>query len=64
MSLSTIIGEVVGLGLTPFMVPNYEYITRMNIIWFAVATLGLTVSLSKVNVGIWETLIKNFKDIK
>ena len=45
------------------MVPNYEYITRMNIIWFAVATLGLTVSLSKVKVGIWETLINNFKDI-
>ena len=50
MTISTMVAQVVALGLTPFMVPNYENIPQMNITWFVVATLGLTICLLKVNM--------------
>ena len=55
------VAQVVALGLTPFMVPNYEYIPQMNITWFVVATLGLTICLLKVNLEYrkhWLTILE------
>ena len=48
MAVSGNLGQLVGLGLTPFMVSNHEYITRMNVTWFIVATFGFIICLSQV----------------
>ena len=37
MTMSQTLGQAIGIGLTPFMIPNYENITRLNIIWFVPA---------------------------
>ena len=48
MVLSGQLGQVLGLGITPFIVTNYEYVPRMNIIWLILATLGSGICFLKV----------------
>ena len=48
MTLSQILGQAIGIGLTPFMIPKYENITRLNIVWFIPVLLGFIICLSKV----------------
>ena len=48
MTMSQTLGQAIGIGLTPFMIPNYENITRLNIIWFIPALLGFIICLAKV----------------
>ena len=48
MMMSPTFGQVIGIGLTPFLVPNYENITRLNVMWFIPALLGFILCLLKV----------------
>ena len=48
MTLSGQLGDLMGLGITPFIVRSYEYIPRMNIIWFVPAAAGFGICVLKV----------------
>ena len=48
MTMSQVLGQAIGIGLTPFMIPKYENITRLNIVWFIPVLLGFIICLSKV----------------
>ena len=49
MSMSSALGEIIALGLTPLMVPTPDYIALMNIVWFIPAALGFVLCMYKVN---------------
>ena len=48
MSMSSAVGEIIALGLTPLMVPTPDYIALMNIVWFIPAALGFVLCIYKV----------------
>ena len=47
--MSSALGEIIALGLTPLMVPTPDYIALMNIVWFIPAALGFVLCIYKVN---------------
>jgi hypothetical protein len=47
--MSSAVGEIIALGLTPLMVPTPDYIALMNIVWFIPAALGFVLCIYKVN---------------
>ena len=46
--MSSALGEIIALGLTPLMVPSPDYIALMNIVWFIPAALGFVLCIYKV----------------
>ena len=52
MTMSHILGQAIGIGLTPFTISKYENITRMNIVWFIPVLLGFIICLSKVIISL------------
>ena len=48
MSMSSAVGEIIALALTPLMVPTPDYIALMNIVWFIPAALGFVLCIYKV----------------
>ena len=53
MSMSSALGEIIALGLTPLMVPTPDYIALMNIVWFIPAALGFVLCIYKV----WSIIV-------
>ena len=50
MLLANNIGGIIGLGLTPIIVPTAQKVPLMNILWFIPSAIGVVLTIFKVYI--------------